>query len=670
MPFSDEQPAGAAAPVPGQGRRVALVIGNGGYRKPGAMLSNPPRDAEAIAGALARLGFEFVAQPGVDAPWHKDVDNNGFGWLLGRFAVEARTADMAVMYFAGHGIEVHGANYLVPVSADLEDAGAVQFETRSLPDVLAALQGARKLRLMILDACRNDPFRHTMRGMEGQRSVGVSLRQPEPPGNTLVFYAARHGTTAKDGKPGGNSPFATALLRHIETPDLEILHMFGEVADDVRELTGHAQEPYIYGTKGRELIYLKRSVREQPVLNLGSSGQAVNATIQSDAAKAWPEVRDSRNPARLALFEQHFAGTWPAVEARSLREEIEAEQAAAARQQAAAAERAKAAAKAEAARQREASNWAWATEQNTIEAFERFLAAWPAGRYSDEARARIAALQAVELERRGKFRALVGLAGQQRKVWLAPGETAPKDAPFAPELVLVPPGKFWMGSKDGEGYYDEHPRHEVTIGYPLLVGKYPVTFEEWDACVADGGTKHKPGDAGWGRERRPVINVSWNDITTDYLPWLNRKLGLSGAGAYRLLTEAEWEYCCRAREETAYSFGDTITTAQAQFSEDYAGSARQTVEVGQFPSNAFGLYDMHGNVWEWCEDACADDYQGAPDDGSARSSANITVSRVLRGGSWFSQPVDLRSAVRNDNEPDYRNFNLGFRLARTLLPSP
>jgi formylglycine-generating enzyme required for sulfatase activity len=234
---------------------------------------------------------------------------------------------------------------------------------------------------------------------------------------------------------------------------------------------------------------------------------------------------------------------------------------------------------------------------------------------------------------------------------------------WAPEMVVVPPGTFWMGSKDGEGDKDERPRHEVTIGYRLAVGRTPVTFEEWDACFNNGGTKHKP-ETKWGRGRKPVHSVSWDDITKHYLPWLNRKLGLSGPSAYRLLTEAEWEYCCRAGTETAYSFGDTITEEQAQF------LAKQTVEVGTFPSNAFGLHDMHGNLWEWCEDAWATDYTGAPADGSARTSADESISRVLRGGSWDDLPQDLRSAQRDVSRPGSRSSYLGFRLARTLSHSP
>jgi formylglycine-generating enzyme required for sulfatase activity len=251
-----------------------------------------------------------------------------------------------------------------------------------------------------------------------------------------------------------------------------------------------------------------------------------------------------------------------------------------------------------------------------------------------------------------------------------------QDAPFAPEMMVVPSGTYLQG--DETKPVDGINRREVTIAHRLAVGRFPVTFEEWDACHADGGTKHKP-DTRWERGRQPVHSVSWDDITNDYLPWLNKRLGLSGAHGYRLLTEAEWEYCCRAGTETAFSFGATISTDQANYDGRYTfgggrkGEYRQkTTEVGSFPSNAWGLHDMHGNIWEWCHDSAHDTYRDAPDDGSAREDAptgkDKTVSRVLRGGSWDIDPQFLRSAGRLRNLPDSRDDVVGFRLARTLHP--
>lgn len=245
-----------------------------------------------------------------------------------------------------------------------------------------------------------------------------------------------------------------------------------------------------------------------------------------------------------------------------------------------------------------------------------------------------------------------------------------KDCADCPEMVVLPAGEFLMGSPDDETDRSnaEGPRHRVRIGYPFAVGKYEVTFAEWDACAADGSCKHKPRDTGWGRGRRPAINVSWDDVTKEYLPWLSKKTSLT----YRLLTEAEWEYAARAGTMTSFSIGATITTEQANFdgTNIYGGSAKgeyrqQTLEVGSFQANAFGLLDVHGNVWEWVQDCYFDTYDTAPSDGAAVSEVP-GCSRVMRGGSWIDAPRVLRSAYRGHVPSGTRFIYRGFRVARTL----
>jgi formylglycine-generating enzyme required for sulfatase activity len=231
-----------------------------------------------------------------------------------------------------------------------------------------------------------------------------------------------------------------------------------------------------------------------------------------------------------------------------------------------------------------------------------------------------------------------------------------------PEMVVVPAGSFMMGSPEDENEHesDESPQHRVTIKQPFAVGKFEVTFAEWDACVSEGGCKRKP-KTDWGRGRQPVMNVSWDDITEEYLPWLRKKTGKE----YRLLSEAEWEYAARAGTTTAYSTGESITKKQAQFSEGSWGSAGKTVEVGSFPANAFGLHDMHGNVGEWVEDCWNKNYNGAPPDGSARTIGDCSL-RVFRSGAWSGGPGSLRAADRFWILPDDRFYFSGFRLARTF----
>ncbi len=249
--------------------------------------------------------------------------------------------------------------------------------------------------------------------------------------------------------------------------------------------------------------------------------------------------------------------------------------------------------------------------------------------------------------------------GKTGSGWLKPGETF-RDLPIAPEMSVIPSGSFLMGSQDGKGGDDEHPQHKVTISRPFAAGKYEVTFEEWDAAIDAGAKLPKPDDRSWGRGRRPVINVSWKD-TQAYINWLNQKTGF----LYRLLSEAEWEYACRANTATEYFFGRSISSKQARFEGMFRATAGKTEEAGVFPANGFGLHDMHGNVWEWCQDCWNSTYQGAPEDGSPWQAGDCT-RRVVRGGSFTDASGLLRSAARNYLFLDNSSSSLGFRVAREL----
>jgi formylglycine-generating enzyme required for sulfatase activity len=245
-----------------------------------------------------------------------------------------------------------------------------------------------------------------------------------------------------------------------------------------------------------------------------------------------------------------------------------------------------------------------------------------------------------------------------------------KECSTCPEMVVVPPGRFTMGSPRSEkGRYKDEEQHPVTFAQPFAVGKFAVTFDEWDACVSDGGCGgHRPGDQGWGRGRRPVINVSWHDAQK-YAEWLSRKTG----STYRLLSEAEREYVTRAGTTTPFWWGLSISTRQANYDgSSYGGGPRgpkrgRTEPVDSFAANPWGLHQVHGNLDEWTMDCWNDNYEGAPSDGSAWTSGNC-YDRVLRGGNWDAEPKFLRSAMRDRNTADIRGEYAGFRIARTLPP--
>ena len=263
-----------------------------------------------------------------------------------------------------------------------------------------------------------------------------------------------------------------------------------------------------------------------------------------------------------------------------------------------------------------------------------------------------------------------------------------RDCAICPEMVVVPAGAFMMGSPESEErrWSDEGPRHVVTIESPFAVGVFEVTFAEWDACVEGGGCGgYRPVDEGWGREDRPVINVSWQDAQ-EFARWLSRETG----ELYRLLSEAEWEYVARAGTRTARYWGeseaeqcgyangrDATNRAQrgggwaiVECSDGYA----ETAPVGMFGANRYGLYDTLGNVWEWTEDCWHGSYVGAPRDASPWLSGGDCSDRVVRGGDWANAPWNLRSAIRGSSAAERRRdghslgvaTSVGFRIARNI----
>ena len=244
-----------------------------------------------------------------------------------------------------------------------------------------------------------------------------------------------------------------------------------------------------------------------------------------------------------------------------------------------------------------------------------------------------------------------------------------KGGSAGPEMVVIPAGSFMMGSPPSEEgrYNNEGPQHRVSVSR-FAMGKYEVTFAEYDG-FARATNRELPGDRGWGRGNHPVINVSWEDAQA-YAKWLSEETGQT----YRLPSEAEWEYAARAGTTGPFSFSGPISPDRVNYDSSYSyGNSRKdssgyrakTVEVGSLPANAWGLYEVHGNVWEWVEDCWHDNYNNAPTGGSAWTSGCSSSSRVLRGGSLSDFPGWVRSANRYSGAPTGRG-DVGFRLARTF----
>ena len=704
--------------------RVALVIGNAAYVHTDA-LRNPGNDADAMAAALRRLGFEVVLG--------KDLDTDGFYDTLGAFDEASRGADVTLFFYAGHGLQVRGRNWLAPVDAKLEsrldlERGAVELDT-----VLEHMRGTKKL--VFLDACRNNPLAGDLArtlGLSRTAATQRGLARVQSGSGTLIGYATAPDDVAADGA-GRNSPFTEALLAHIETPGLSVNDMFGDVSEAVSRATGGKQVPWSHSSLGR--FYLASaavapSPKVTPTPAAGGTSTVQTPPPSGDAARAYEAAERLNTVAGYRAFIRRFPGSYEAdlarghiaklegakeplvvagggdvdetapppkpspeaveqglgldreerrlvqmglaaaghspgsadglfggktrraLQAWQASKEVEAtgyltkEQgevlAALGREEA---QRLRVAA------EQRAREEAERREREAREAEERRRAEAERQRKAKEAEAR----RRAEAERKAEERRRAEARKRQ------PGYKF-RDCPECPEMVVVPAGRFQMGSTSGDS--DERPVHPVTIARPFAVGVYEVTFGEWDACVSgDGCGGYWPHDEGWGRGKRPVLNVSWNDAQA-YVRWLSRETG----EAYRLLSEAEWEYVARAGTTTRYWWGNDIGRSRASCRG--CGSrwdGKQTAPVGSFLASPFGLYDVHGNVWEWVEDCWNVSYAGAPRDGSAWTSGDCG-QRVLRGASWNGYPRYLRSANRLRNTTDYRYYFFGFRVARTLTP--
>jgi len=528
----------------------------------------------------------------------------------------------------------------------------------------------------------------------------------------LIAYATAEGELASD--VGSNAgPYAKTLAEEIVKPGVEAVVMFRAVQRRVRAAI--SQEPYL-GFNALGDVYF--------------AGKPEAATVASEAAQAWAAVKDTHSTDVLASFAERYKDTIYAELARVRRRDLEAQQKnalLALEVQTKALERAE--------KQRQEEEDRKKAEELKSTADRRYVVQLSSQRTRAEAIASVSALQKkystvladkvlgiqeANLGSKGiVHRGLIGppmstdaanricsdlkAAGGQCFITsitdvafialtsaelqapcdgvetLAGGELRclkPKDAfrdcPDCPEMVVVPAGIFTMGSPANElERSNDEGQVRVSIAAPFAVGRFAVTFDEWDACVVDGGCNgYKPADQGWGHGKRPVINVSWDDAKA-YTAWVSRKTGK----IYRLLSESEREYVTRAGTTTPFWWGSSINPIQANYNATYTyagggskGEYRQrTLPVDSLEPNPWGLYNVHGNVWEWTEDCWHDSNTGNPADGRPRTIVTCG-QHVVRGGSWSVNPEFLRSAFRFRGNASSRYFIFGFRVARTLNP--
>ena len=283
-------------------KRVALVIGNGNYVEVGK-LPNPTRDAAAVEALLRKAGFDVVEAG-------RDLGALRLRRLLRDFSAQVRDADIAVVFYAGHGIEVNGSNYLIPVDAALERDIDVEDEAVPLDRVIQILEPAKRLRLVILDACRDNPFVKSMKRTISSRAIGRGLAKVEIlTSDTLIAFAAKAGSTAADGD-GANSPYTGALVKHLTTPGLDLRLALGRVRDEVLKSTGNKQEPFVYGSLGGTEITLAAAATLQAVSPPPQLHAPAGQVRLSEAAEAWSVIRDTQTISILDAFIRRFGDTF------------------------------------------------------------------------------------------------------------------------------------------------------------------------------------------------------------------------------------------------------------------------------------------------------------------------------------------------------------------------
>ena len=632
--------------------RVALVIGNAAYEHV-PPLANPRNDAEDMAALLGRLGFAVTEG--------LDLTDAAMEDRIRAFARRAKVAEVALLFYAGHGMQVGGVNYLLPVDARLADEADLDFEAVALDLVLKSMGTGTNL--VFLDACRDNPFARSWAGT-GRSAVGRGLTRVEGASASGMFiaFATDPDSIAADGE-GRNSPFTAALKRHIETPGLEVNSLLTAVRNTVLGNTGNVQRPWSNSSLSAAFYFVpppSSTIETAP-------GPIVGAP--DPATETWLQIRATADVRQL----ERYIATYPNSPYRMAAE----------------------------LRLNELLLQPFtvmpeppSARVRLAERTESYHAGMmlPAGEYPVEVSADGYETRTVTVRHDGSpTTQRVAL----RKVGLQTGDQF-RECPECPEMVVVPAGSYRMGSPSDEQGREENEGtvHGVTISAPFAIGRHEVTVAEFGRFVDATGysaknscSTHEPDskkragrswrNPGFGQSGRfPVVCVSWNDAQA-YVVWLSRETGKE----YRLPSESEWEYAARAGTSTAryweggesgqcrHANGADVSIQERYESWEEVVACRDghvhTASVGRFAANDWGLHDMLGNVWEWTEDCWNDSYAGAPSDGNAWEYGDC-AKRVLRGGSWYDTPSYLRASVRINSASGIRTSDFGFRVARTL----
>jgi len=591
-----------------QDRRIALVIGNGAYKF--SPLRNPVNDANDMAVALEKCKFNVVKIT--------DANRGEMRKAIRKFGNKLMRGGIGLFYYAGHGIQVNGENYLVPVGAEVFAEDEVEDECLKVSSVLRKMETANNsLNIIILDACRDNPFGRSF------RSGKSGLAKMDAPTGSILAYATAPGSVAADGTDR-NGLYTSKLLKHMTTQGITIENLFKRVRVDVMNASGKRQVPWESSSlAGNFYFYSKRGITI-----------AESTALKSQPVKETPEIEEkTKDELELAL-----------LKIKKLKEAQQKEKEAKGRKFK------NLLADLKKYQTIEKSDLDDETKYSAWKAMKRKYPKWSSGIGSGDSTGMV--YRALEEDNDGTYAEIAKASGFELS----------KTNSIGMEFVYIKPGSFMMGSPSNEsGRDDDEVQHRVSITKSFYIQTTEVTQGQWKAVMGSNPSHFKNcGDD------CPVENVSWNDVK-EFIHKLNQR---EGSGTYRLPSEAEWEYAARAGTDTPFSFGRCLSTDQANYHGNYplSGCAKgkyrnSTIRVASFSPNAWGLYDMHGNVYEWCQDWYAKYYSSSATDPTGPSSGSY---RVIRGGGWLNYARVCRSANRVSCTPGYRGYDLGFRLLRTL----
>lgn len=639
--------------------RLALVIGNADYRNI-TKLKNSSADAADMTVALKALGFEVIS--GINQS-KKQMEG-----LIREFGDKLlRQKGIGLFFYAGHGVQSNSRNYLIPVDADIPREDEIADSAIDINRILGKFNTAGSdLNIVILDACRNNPFAKDwseFRAVSGDEG----LAKINAPKGTVLLYSTEPGKTASDGA-GRNGLFTEVLLENIKKPNVELDNLYKIVARSVAEKSKQLQRPYKEGTNFSDFYFAgetaTKPVPPSPIVK--SAVEAEPEITEKDAATrerdSWNLVKSSADAADFRYFLEEFPNGTNAAKAKIRLEQI-----------------------------------FWdaikTTKDKTL--VQNHLKEFPNGANASTARIKLKQLEARENVEPMKTETMKpeSVKTEAAEVKTAEPVELPAKKPETPkatrtvkakvkpsaagagnfavrtnaagmEFVQLPAGNFMMGSSEAnvnesyalgrkdyketvrDWFDNEKTQHRVTFNDGFWIGKTEVTQAQWTAVIGENPSFFKNCDD------CPVERVSWEDAKK-----FVEKLNETNDGFdYRLPTEAEWEYAARGGK----------TGILAGRMEDMAwyhiNSENKTHPVGTRQPNAFGLYDMHGNVAEWCEDLYSINYEGAPADGTANLTGDAE-HRVLRGGYWNDFPTNMRLPRRDpDTPPKVRRSSNGLRV--------